>query len=131
MGDRDHGDIVDDTTLITLRELGRRAKNLHDENRLSYDQRPRDSCARRSAEGKTNGEIRRILGRSAPRGLQATPAPGLIHAGKHGPPGSRNPATRAEVERCGPAIDPTETMVAALRVDAEVYNDRYHPAVVE
>ncbi|MBG7606070.1 MAG: transposase [Actinobacteria bacterium] len=29
---RDHGDIVDYTTLITIRELGRRAKNLHDEN---------------------------------------------------------------------------------------------------
>jgi transposase len=148
---RDHGDIVDYTTLITLRELGRRAKNLHDENlrlnkllrplirrtapglldvygvgydtaakllvaagdnperlhseaawahmcgvapieassgktkrhrlnrggnrqansaiyhimltRLSYDQRTRDYFARRSAEGKTNGEICRILRR--------------------------------------------------------------------
>jgi transposase len=148
---RDHGDVVDYTTLITLRELGRRAKNLHDENlrlnkllrplirrtapglldvygvgydtaaklliaagdnperlrseaawahmcgvapieassgktkrhrlnrggnrqansaiyhimltRLSYDQRTRDYLARRSAEGKTNGEICRILRR--------------------------------------------------------------------
>lgn len=148
---RDHGDVVDYTTLITLRELGRRAKNLHDENlrlnkllrplirrtspgllevygvgydtaakllvaagdnperlrseaawahmcgvapieassgktkrhrlnrggnrqansaiyhimltRLRYDQRTRDYFARRSAEGKTNGEICRILRR--------------------------------------------------------------------
>ena len=31
--------------------------------RLSYDQRTRDYFARRSAEGKTNGEICRILRR--------------------------------------------------------------------
>jgi transposase len=46
---RDHGDIVDYTTLITLRELGRRAKNLHDENvRLNKLLRP---VFRRTAPG--------------------------------------------------------------------------------
>jgi hypothetical protein len=46
---RDHGDVVDYTTLITLRELGRRAKNLHDENlRLNKLLRP---LIRRTAPG--------------------------------------------------------------------------------
>ena len=45
----DHGDVVDYTTLITLRELGRRAKNLHDENlRLNKLLRP---LIRRTAPG--------------------------------------------------------------------------------